>query len=65
MDDRYWELYDDQTSADFSELSYVDLQGHQIVVPTEEDLAKQVYDIRRRVGASTEIKLYAREVACV
>lgn len=65
MDDRYWELYDDQTSADFSELSYVDLQGHTIVVPTEADLAKQVYDIRRRVGASTEIKLYAREAVCV
>ncbi|MCM1234402.1 MAG: hypothetical protein NC489_30240 [Ruminococcus flavefaciens] len=62
---RYWELYDDQSSEDFTELSYVNLKGETVFVPTEQDLASQVYDLRRRFGANTEIKVYAAEPAVV
>lgn len=55
---RYWEVYDDQTSADFSSLSYVDLEGNTLEVPTEDDLEAQVSEIRRINGASTQIKVY-------
>lgn len=59
--ERYWEFYDDQTSEEFSEVSYVDLIGNVVTVPTESDLAAQVFEIRRRFGADTEIKVYARQ----
>lgn len=62
-EDRYWELYDDQTSADFDELSYVDLGGKTVYAATEDDIAAQVFEIRRRVGADTEIRVYARQNA--
>lgn len=65
MADRYWEYYDDQSSEDFDEISYVDLQGALIVVKTQPDLERQVAEIRRRCGADTEIKVYAKEGACL
>lgn len=61
--DRYWEYYDDQSSADFSEVSYTDLTGKEVHVPAEEDLTSQVYELRRRFGMDSEIKVYAREAA--
>lgn len=59
--ERYWEFYDDQTSENFSEVSYVDLSGNVVMVPAEVDLAAQVFEIRRRFGSDTEIKVYARQ----
>lgn len=63
--DEYWEFYDDQTSDQFGELSYVDLKGDTVRIPTETDLAAQVYEIRRRCGIDTEVRVYAREAAAV
>lgn len=59
-DDKYWELYDDQTSEGFGKLSYLNLQGQLVTAPVEDDLQAQVFNIRRMVGADTQIKLYAR-----
>lgn len=56
--ERYWEIYDDQSSADFSTLSYESLSGDTIEVATEEDLDAQVREIRRVNGAATVIKVY-------
>lgn len=57
-EERYWEIYDDQSSADFSTLSYEKLSGEVVEVATEEDLERQVDEIRRVNGASTVIKVY-------
>lgn len=54
----YWEIYDDQSSTDFSELSYINLSGVEVCVSTEEDLEAQVREIRRTTGRDTEIKVY-------
>lgn len=56
--ERYWEVYDDQSSSDFSMLSYVNLSGETVEVATEPDLEAQVEEIRRVNGASTTIKVY-------
>lgn len=61
----YWEYYDDQTSDDYDKVSYTDLGGNVIIVDAEEDLAAQVYEIRRKYGADSEIKVYARQVELV
>lgn len=63
--DRYWEYYDDQSSSEFSEVGYTDLSGKEIIVPTQEDLAAQVFEIRRKFGADSEIKVYAKSAAAL
>lgn len=57
----YWEYYDDQTSVEFGTLSYVDLTGALIVIPTEDNLKKQVAEILRKNGDDTAIKVFARK----
>ena len=56
--ERYWEVYDDQSSDEFSTLSYENLAGETVEVPTETDLETQVAEIRRVNGAATVIKVY-------
>ena len=60
-DDLYWEFYDDQSSADFSYLSYFNLKNELVFTPTERNLQRQVDEIRRQCGDDVEIKVYAKE----
>ena len=55
---KYWEYYDDQTSDEFTELSYTNLQNQIVVIPTEQNLKRQVREIRRTCGNDVEIKVY-------
>lgn len=54
----YWEIYDDQDAADFSLVGYMSLSGEQVVIPIEENLPRQVSEIRRANGSDTDIRLY-------
>lgn len=56
----YWEIYDDQSYEEFGELSYVNLSGTEIRVPTQPNLEEQVHEILRQNGNNTEIKVYRR-----
>lgn len=56
----YWEFYDDQDGSKFATLQYVNLAGDEVEEPIEDDLEKQVFEIRRKNGASVPIKLCAR-----
>lgn len=54
----YWELFDDQSSADFSFISYINLEGETVFDPIDRNLSEQVASIRRKNGKDTEIKVY-------
>lgn len=60
LEDAYWEIYDDQDSADFNYLSYVNRVGEDVVEKIE-DIDRQVYEIRRVNGKATQIKVYKVE----
>ena len=61
----YWETYDDQTSADFDYVGYMDLHGIEQMLPIEANLAAQIAEIRRSVGMNTEIRVYKNEPVMV
>ena len=54
----YWEDYDDQDSADFNYVGYIDLSGRQRVDVVQSNLIAQVAEILRVNGKSTEVRVY-------
>jgi hypothetical protein len=58
--EEYWEIYDDQSYEDFGELSYTNLSGVFVRIPTEPAIEQQVQEIRRLNGTDVEIKVYKR-----
>ena len=52
------EDYSDQDDMGFTLLSYVNLKQETIVEEIGDNLAAQVYEIRRRNGNNTAIRVY-------